>query len=193
MARYSGSRTAIHLGETKITGPAASQNVFPVTNDGVDGIPILKLHGSLNWYSLYRDNNPTPAMLLKNNREIRMTTRRSINPNFRYIGGARAQNTRPVVVPPVSHKSGVLHAKLRDIWALAEARLTAANELLIFGYSCPPIDFESVNMLQRGFGVGSKKLLRIIDPDSAALMRYVELLQPKHCEYFPTAKDFLAK
>jgi hypothetical protein len=98
----------------------------------------------------------------------------------------------PLVIPPVSHKSAVLHDNLKDIWSEAETRLTEATELVVFGYSCPALEFESLNMLRRS-GLASKnpRTISLIDPDPATATRYVDLLQPDKLTYYSSADAFL--
>lgn len=122
---------------------------FQVGNEsGPKGIRILKLHGSLNWYSTHRSANFRPGALFNPNRPIRITTRKNINPNLSLVG-RKKQYTFPIVVPPVTNKSSILHNKIRPIWNNAERYLKESDMLIIFGYSCPPTDFESLNLLQR--------------------------------------------
>ncbi len=74
--------------------------------------------------------------------------------------------TLPVIIPPVTHKSSVLHKALDPVWTLAETRLIEADDVVVFGYSCPPLDFESANLMtraQRQRGEGSS--LSVIDPN----------------------------
>ena len=100
--------------------------------------------------------------------------------------------TLPVVVPPVSHKSAVLHDKLREIWTVAERSLKQADELVVFGYSCPALDFESSNVLRRTRpAAGSTRIVRIIDPDSGVLQRYCGLLDPDCFHYYRSGHSFL--
>lgn len=62
---------------------------------------------------------------------------------------SRSVYTFPVVVPPVTHKSSILPDALGPVWELVERRLIEANEVIVFGYSCPALDFESANLLRR--------------------------------------------
>lgn len=178
------------LGGAHLTHSPRALPLFPLTSGPNNGITVLKLHGSLNWFSTHRNRRPKPQHLFKTDRQIFVTRRQSIPTDITYGGLGRRQNTMPVVVPPVSHKSGILHERIRTLWRLAEDRIEDADELVIYGYSCPPLDFESANMLERSFDP-TNTLLRVVDPNPAALLRYVGLLQPRMCSYYPSCSDFL--
>jgi hypothetical protein len=107
-----------------------------------------------------------------------------------YAGGKRKMYTLPVVVPPVTHKSAVLHNALKPVWSESEEALKKCNELVIFGYSCPSLDFESSNQLRRALR-GKNAHISVIDPDGAVAARYIDLLAPERLSYFPSANAFL--
>jgi hypothetical protein len=81
---------------------------------------------------------------------------------------------------------------MKPIWEKAEDRLKTAEHLVIFGYSCPALDFESSNMLRRSqLASGHARTISLIDPDAATATRYVNLLRPTKLSYYPSANDFL--
>ena len=172
----------------RITG---SGSQFPRRNDGVDCLRVLKLHGSLNWYSTHNSVEPSPAAMFNPTRRLSVTRRRVISPEMG-LGGKRRRYTLPVVVPPVSHKSAVLPKPLGPVWRLAEKRIADADDVVVFGYSCPPLDFESANLITRGHRARSAEAtLSVIDPNGAVAMRYIDLLAPKRLSYYASAHDFL--
>jgi hypothetical protein len=176
-----------------ITSPSqSSRNLFDVDSiEQLQGIQVLKLHGSLNWYSTHRSTRVSPEAMFRTDRQIWITRRQSIEPTMKLTGGHRTQHTLPVVVPPVTHKSGILHRRVRKIWNYAEEALVNANDIVIFGYSCPALDFESSNLIQRSWRRNKKcKKISIIDPDSSVLKRYVDLITPENVCYYPSAKYF---
>ena len=125
-------------------------------------------------------------------RKIKVTRRRTINPQMHYIGGNRKQYTLPVIVPPLTHKSAVLHRLVKPLWAFAETLLGEANELVIFGYSCPAVDYESCNLFRRSLRSSVHlENISIIDPDPNVLLRYSTLIEPKKVHFYPDAKYFL--
>ncbi len=106
------------------------------------------------------------------------------------ITGKRSTYALPVVVPPVTHKSSVLHQDLRGVWRCAEEALDHADELVVFGYSCPPLDFESANQLRRS-QLKSEAKVSVIDPDGGIAARYIDLLRPASLAYYQAAEYFL--
>lgn len=130
--------------------------------------------------------------MFNSRRALSVTRRKTIAPDMTLSRPSRTVYTLPVVVPPVNHKSAVLHEALNPVWRLAEERLRTADEIVIFGYSCPALDFESSNLLrraQRRRRPDSK--LSIVDPDGAVSTRFIDLLKPSALSYFATARDFI--
>jgi hypothetical protein len=180
------------LGDRDVTEPGgvAASELFP-EHDAVDGcIRVLKLHGSLNWYSSHTSPKPSQTAMFNPSRLISITRRRII-PTDMMISGTRSTHALPVLVPPVTHKSSVLHDDLREVWRLAEEVLDRADELVVFGYSCPPLDFESANQLRRS-QLRKQSQVSVIDPDGQIAARYIDLLKPTRLSYFSSAKSFLA-
>lgn len=122
---------------------------FEVGDANRQGMCLLKLHGSLNWYSIHNSATPGRRSLFNPSRVIGITRRQEIDPSMMLDTKGRAKFTFPIVVPPVVHKSGILHNDLKPIWSLAGERLRAADRVVIFGYSCPANDWESANLLSR--------------------------------------------
>jgi hypothetical protein len=172
-------------------GGATDEDVFPVATPDDGCIALLKLHGSLNWYSAHSSTTPSRAAMFKSNRVIHVTRRREIEPDMTLSGRQRSMYTLPVIVPPVSHKSAVLHEDVRALWATSESRLRAADELVIFGYSCPPLDFESSNQLRRSQRAKTATRISVIDPEPAIATRYISVLGAKTLTYYASAKEFL--
>ena len=100
--------------------------------------------------------------------------------------------TFPIVIPPVVHKSGILHDELQPVWNLAEERLEAADKVIIFGYSCPTNDWESANLIGRALTANTNcREVSVIDPDPAVLLRYVQLGDLKAVSYFTSCEAYL--
>jgi hypothetical protein len=178
---------------TEVTGPTTKvPDVFPVTDDK-DCLQVLKLHGSLNWYSTHNSRTPTRKAMLNQKRRLSVTTRRRIDPDMRLKGDKRSVYTFPVVVPPVTHKSSVLPDALAPVWDLAEKRLIEADQIIVFGYSCPALDFESANLLRRaGERRSDAPMWTVIDPSGEVAMRYISLLGLSQLSYYRYAHDYLA-
>ncbi len=183
----------IDVSPSNITSPrGASTNLFEVgSSSGPKGITILKLHGSLNWYSTHRSSKVRPKVLFNPNRSVRITRRKSINPNLS-LKGKKTQYTFPIVVPPVTNKSSILHNKIRPLWTKAEESLSQAEYIIVFGYSCPPSDFESMNLLQRSIrGRTNIRELVVINPDTEIVKRYADIIDPKELLYYRWPRDYI--
>lgn len=109
-------------------------------------------------------------------------------------GKKRHLYTLPVIVPPVSHKSSVLHNAMRELWRLSEQALHEADEIVVFGYSCPPLDFESSNQLRRSqMNRTNPPSISVIDRDPAIASRYVSLFDASCLHFFSSARAFLER
>ena len=182
------------MSASQVTAPtgASAADCFP-RMDPVDGcISLLKLHGSLNWYSTHASATPSTRAMFKPNRKIQITRRRTIAPAMTRIGRQRHLYTLPVIVPPVSHKSSVLHNSMRELWRLSEQALHDADEIVVFGYSCPPLDFESSNQLRRSqMNRTEQPSISVIDRDPAIASRYIGLFNAGCLHYFSSARPFI--
>jgi hypothetical protein len=187
----------INIDKSAITKPNDPRNrikIFQANFRDSPTIKIFKMHGSLNWYSFHKGDRITHESLADVDRKIWLTQRKEINLDMR-VTDRIAQGSKfmfPIVVPPVIHKSEIFHDEIKQIWKHAEKALKSSHELLIFGYSCSPLDFESSNLFKRAIrnNIVLKKIT-IIDPSSEVLKRYVDLLNPKGASYFINAKTFI--
>lgn len=179
---------------SSITSPPHDKKLFAKGPLTPGGIKLLKLHGSLNWYSIHNSANISARAMFKANRQIYVTRRQTIDPQMRHTGGSRSQHTMPVIIPPVTHKSAILHDTIRPLWRQAEKTLKIADEIVIFGYSCPATDFESSNLIQRSMRNNSKyENVWVIDTDPHVLVRYIDLIKPLQITYHQSAKDYLQR
>jgi hypothetical protein len=178
----------------RVTSPTSSSpgELFPNDASVPSCIKVLKLHGSLNWYSTHNSRSPSTTAMFNPSRHLSVTRRRVIYTDMTASGPSRSRYTLPLVIPPVTHKSAVLHDDIKPIWTEAEARLALAEHVVIFGYSCPALDFESSNMLRRSqLSSAHTRTISLIDPDPGTATRYVDLLHPTKLSYYPSATDFL--
>jgi hypothetical protein len=173
-------------------GPTPAADLFPQTSAQPDYLEVLKLHGSLNWYSTHNSARPSRRAMFNPRRRLSVTRRKTIAPDMTLNRPSKRVYTLPVVVPPVNHKSDVLHESLATIWTRAERRLAKADHVVVFGYSCPALDFESANLITRAHRKRPDgSTLTLIDPDGAVVTRYIDLLSPSRLSYFASAHDFL--
>lgn len=179
------------LGPHELTLPTRGNAELFDETEPVDGcIRVLKLHGSLNWFSTHTSPTPTQNAMFNPNRKLRITRRRIVSPSMT-MTKKRATYALPIVVPPVTHKSSVLHNDLRPVWKAAEDALDEADELIVFGYSCPPLDLESANQLKRS-QVKSEATVSVVDPNGQIAARYIDLLNPASLAFYKSAKVFMS-
>lgn len=178
------------LPEYKVSKAPDSEPQFSTGDDDGECIRVLKLHGSLNWFSKHNSPNPTPRSLLNRNRDLTITPRRRPLSNLRYKG-SRRQYTFPVIIPPVINKAAILHNDLVDVWRQARASLLSASRICVFGYSCPQSDFESANLMRRGIRNNLVlESLSVIDPSTNAFQRFADLSGLNSLHYYRNMKAF---
>lgn len=164
-------------------------DTFEKGNSGKECIKLLKLHGSLNWYSRHEEKRLSINSLFKPTRDIYITQRRAISPEMT----AGRYYTFPVVVPPIIHKSRIFHNNLIPLWNYAESCLRDATEILLYGYSCPPNDIESTNLLRRAFRKNKNiEAFSIIDPNSSVIKKYIDITGIYSVYWFNCAEKYIS-
>ena len=103
--------------------------------------------------------------------------------------------TIPRIIPPVGDKSKFFHSQIQNLWLYANAKLSNANELLIYGYSCPKTDFASEKLFKSALSRNNKiSKIMIIDKNVDLLQRYQEMFAPKKIDgIYIGASEFLMK
>ena len=159
-------------------------------NDGRFQIPILKLHGSINWFICNQceqivpvEINPmrhwSPIDLLDQPNEIRL----------RYYGKYRQKrhgtcggsfSDVPFLVPPTWDKASGSKG-LASVWRRAAEELAAADNIVVIGYSMPVTDtfFKYLFALGVDSDVDIEKFVVIYGPDGGECeRRFRNLLGP---------------
>jgi len=184
---YSLTRSAARL-----TKPTGRVQLFQKGLAIGFGVRVLKLHGSLNWFSIHRSRDISRTVILNTARKLFITPRKQITLDMKYIGANRTEYTFPLVIPPVTHKAGILHEDLHRVWDEAEDALKEARRIIVFGYSCPANDFESANLIRRCISQNTNlSEFSVIDPNSVVFQRYVELTGLDSLYYFKTTESYL--
>lgn len=178
----------IHNANELLSNPQDDVNKFKISSIESEGIRILKLHGSLNWYRTHGKRKVTKNQILDQKSDFLITPRVSLIPELTYEG----KSTFPLIVPPVTHKSGILHKGMNPLWKKASTALTAAAEIVVFGYSCPKMDFESANLIRRAIRQNKNiKYFSVIDPAPAVFQRYVDITGLNRVFWFRDADSFI--
>lgn len=159
-------------------------------------IPVLKLHGSLNWvyqesFSDYHDlldflEDPKGQPVCQNDREI--------HGNLQYRVGGKRVRTIPFIVPPVYDKDPHSHKVLSPVWTVAGERLREADKLVIFGYSFPQTDVSAQTLLKRNYYANEGlNDVTIIDTNSSAAARIADLLGAEVVNYYRSVRSFTSE
>lgn len=163
-------------------------------------VPLLKLHGSLNWATDKNSKLIRPLHLWNyfqhysytgfgERAEVRLPIGSQLVDYFKKFESIEVEN-EPVIVPPSWNKADY-HSALSEVWAAAAKHLSEAEQIFIIGYSLPETDSFFRHLYALG-SVGSAPLRRIavFNPDNsgATKNRFEALLGPgarARYEYYP--------
>lgn len=159
-----------------------------------DSIPVLKLHGSLNWAHCKGCNAVVPWKLGSYTQKFgwgpSTSPKDTILPlgsqigHFEHCEGGAARE--PVLVPPTWNKTEC-HSALSSVWNRAARELGEAENIFVIGYSLPPSDAFFRYLYALG-AVGEATLKRfwVFNPDNSGEVgdRFVKLLGPGARERF---------
>jgi hypothetical protein len=181
-----------HLPPLPVTSPTAGVDMFDVGNPDLATVAILKLHGSINWYSTHNSRNPSIDALLRTTRPIRLTRRRT-PPVGMTLTQSRTTYAYPVVIPPVLNKSAILPTGFASVWKDAEQDLSQSSHVIVFGYSCPAFDLEAANLVARSLRKNDNlRVISVIDPNPDVMVRYARLCQADRIAYYRHAEAYLS-
>lgn len=140
-----------------------------------DGVALFKLHGSMNWHSKHNSATPMPKTMFNTEREIHLHNSPIIFKDLVWKPNQRRVYMKPVIVPPISGKRGMIHQDLLSLWNKAATTLRQADRVVIAGYSCPPLDLEARILLSENLRANSNKKVFVIDPSPQTGTRFTEL------------------
>jgi hypothetical protein len=154
-------------------------------------IPLLKLHGSLNWFKCSACGKPVPWTLRDywTNRypslyegEITIEMSQRLN-EFKHCANAPSPKSA-YVVPPTWNKSQY-HAELESVWAAAARELSNAVNIVVCGYSLPQSDHFFRQLYALGT-ISDRRIrnFRVFDPDENVKNRFISLLGQAAIERF---------
>lgn len=181
-------------GHKRLTQPPNSTRAFALCAPHEQGVAILKLHGSLNWFSSHTSSQVPKNAILSATKPFNITPRLEIPVGMRFKQNKKTTHSFPLIIPPVNHKAAILHKDLHPIWSSAEKRLRDSDEIIVFGYSCPATDFESANLLRRTSNTGANPTeFSVVDPNPGVFQRYVQVTNLDHLSYFRSASSYIEK
>jgi hypothetical protein len=141
------------------------------------GVPIYKLHGSVNWYP----SADKPGSLLVNDFVVPV----SGGHLFPHVCTSEYRPPwAPIIVPP-SFLKPELVTPLRAAWAGAARALSEASVVAFIGYSFPPSDTEMMYFLARALSENSSlRRILIIDPHAAEITQRLRSTSSKSGSHF---------
>jgi NAD-dependent SIR2 family protein deacetylase len=130
-------------------GPAYALDDSDPTTGGFStkGVPLLKLHGSLNWATCTKCKNVVPWHLTDFLAGVRTMQDSDDFPfevwsghftRFRHCNNP-VEHELPFIVPPTWNK-GDHHQTIAPVWQRAAKELTDAQHIVVIGYSLPDTD-----------------------------------------------------
>lgn len=141
-------------------------------------IPVMKLHGSLNWVKCEKCGRVVPWYLkdffdkyhyryLSKDQEVIIDLPSKLSQEGFEHCGEKIENNTPLIVPPTWNKT-FYHNDLSIIWARAAKELSDAENIFVSGYSLTPND----SFFRYLFAIGSvgKTLVKrfwVFDPDES--------------------------
>jgi hypothetical protein len=152
----------------------------PVPN----ALPLLKLHGSLNWAQCSKCGEVLPSSIddyFKNRRILGPAPDEvfhlPITVDLRFLKHCDEECAGdPLIVPPTWNKAQY-HGSVARVWRRAAAELSEAENIIVIGYSLPNSDEFFRYFLPLGI-IGPNIIRRVIvcDPDPATVQRYEGIL-----------------
>lgn len=147
-----------------------------------DAIPVMKLHGSLNWTTSKETGEIYPWYLRKyfsthslNGFHELKYCMMPIGSQLKHINEeAKAElvTAEPVIVPPTWNKSDA-HLALTKVWSAAARELEMAENICIIGYSMPSTDAFFHYLYSLGTaGNALLKRIWVFNPDNTGIVKH---------------------
>ncbi len=149
------------------------RNPRPFPSCGNDSVPVIKLHGSLNWvYPVPDSDKPRKELLNPKGSPLCVDHKR---PRTGFTDGR--QDMMPVIVPPILDKSRRYGELLEPLWTEAHRLLAEAERVIIFGYSFPEADVRSRVLFRSALcRETTLKEIVVINPDRSVVSRVARLV-----------------
>ncbi len=140
-------------------------------------VPLLKLHGSMNWVAHQRGGNHS------------LYTRGPSEKDIRYP----SPPPHPLIVAPVASKIEIRKDSLLDIWKEAGRLLRKSPGWIIWGYSFPDLDTVTRVLFRTAIARNRKpKPVIVINPDAGVVDRIKDTLGDKvRVRHFPSIERLL--
>lgn len=173
-------------------GTYAGADQFASPDINPSGIAVLKLHGSLNWQSSHTSKSPTPSALTNQKRSLNVLNAKNLPLSLSRRAGKKPLYLKPITVPPVSGKRGIIHNAILPLWELAGRTLREAERILIVGYSCPPLDLEARILLSENLRRNARKRVYVLNPAAEAAARFIRICGVNHATIYESIESWIA-
>jgi hypothetical protein len=179
------------------SGLVSGQDYYRLPANHLYEAPILKLHGSLNWFQyIPRRVIPSPPGSSPSDLEFGDRKRRILLKDT-VVGGFHPAEQDgwqldPIIVPPTGLKEGLLDTAIfRRLWSTARAALAGCRKLVSVGYSYGAADYRIRSELRHAFaGRGLEELVVVNrSPDSLEILK--ELCHPDSWRHYTSLDQYV--
>jgi hypothetical protein len=181
------------FGEKEIIANNEPRFDYECSGRPAEHVPILKLHGSMNWVFRTLREHP-PEEVTRKDRELLIWTNRVLTPGVRRMGGpTRDWYIWSLIVPPIYEKHGFIRAELSEVWKKADTALRSADRVIFWGYSFPRADLHARYFFSAA--AHENEALRnpvLVNPDPAAHREMWSVLKPSRVERYRDIEDYFA-
>lgn len=161
----------VHLQQTgTVLEPVESSRFYAHPGNELYSAPILKLHGSLNWFVHTSRRNwdnsyGGPDQNPKEGQVVLSSGYPHIKSGFGPTSDSRGWILQPLIVTPVLYKELGDDGPVGKSWRRARKELSDCRRLVVAGYSFPPTDFAVRRLFLEAFVEGPPKELMSVNPD----------------------------
>lgn len=160
----------VHLQQVgAVVEPVEGERFYGAAGNDLYPAPILKLHGSLNWFrhtSRRTRRNPYgPSGNPKEGNVVLASGFPHIRSSFGPWEDLEGWVLEPVIVTPVLYKDLRGQGPVSESWRRAREELADCRRLVVAGYSFPPTDFAMHRLFLEAFVDGTPNELISINPN----------------------------
>ncbi len=160
----------VHLQQVgTVLEPVEGERFYGAAGNDLYPAPILKLHGSLNWFrhtSRRTRRNPYgPSENPKEGNVVLASGYPHIRSSFEPWEDSKGWVLEPVIITPVLYKDLRGQGPVSESWRRAREELADCRRLVVAGYSFPPTDFAMHRLFLEAFVDGPPEELISINPN----------------------------
>ena len=160
----------VHIQQKRVVvlEPVVGERFYGHPDNELYPTPILKLHGSLNWFiHTSRQSRPNAYGATKNPKEgsvVLASGYPHVRHGFGTLDDLYGWVLRPMIVTPVLYKDLVGKGVVGQSWRIARKELSTCRRLVVAGYSFPATDFATRRLFLEAFADSSPKELVSVNP-----------------------------